>query len=155
VFAESLGREVKEKAQAATDHAVPATFPPEFLGRLSAPPIVMNPLSRDQLVEIAGLELGKLAALLARSGHELTWDQQPGRLRAAEGYSPQCGARPLKGAIRRLVTQPLATEILKAAAASGGAAAPSALKLSGQGRTMRITVELRPAQPVARRAPAE
>jgi len=86
-------------------------FSPEFRNRLTAS-ITYRPLTREQLLQVARLELDRLAARL-RVRHSLALDF--GAPAVTEilhaGYEPQYGARHLKRAVERLVEDPLANLI--------------------------------------------
>jgi ATP-dependent Clp protease ATP-binding subunit ClpC len=86
-------------------------FSPEFRNRLSAS-ITYQPLTREQLFQVARLELDRLAAQL-RVRHSLLLDFEPRAVAEIldAGYEPQYGARHLKRAITRLVEDPLANLI--------------------------------------------
>lgn len=58
-----------------TDEAIKTYFKPEFINRISEI-IVFNHLTKDDLLEIAELELQKLQDLLAEKGIELVWDSE-------------------------------------------------------------------------------
>jgi len=91
--------------------ALRGEFKPEFLNRIDEI-LVFRPLEREHLEEIVELQLARLARSLAE--REVRLQVTPAaRARIAEvGYEPAFGARPLKRAIQRLVTDPLAMAFL-------------------------------------------
>jgi ATP-dependent Clp protease ATP-binding subunit ClpB len=93
-------------------------FRPEFLNRIDEI-VVFDPLSREQLGDIAELQLERLRARLAdrRLGLELT--DAAKELLAEAGWDPTYGARPLKRALQRLVENPLAQRLLAGEFADG------------------------------------
>ena len=100
-------------ADAMRDH-----FRPEFLNRIDEI-VVFAPLSREQLGDIAELQLERLRERLAerRLGLELT--DAAKEVLAEAGWDPTYGARPLKRAIQRLVENPLAQCLLAGEFAEG------------------------------------
>jgi ATP-dependent Clp protease ATP-binding subunit ClpB len=100
-------------AESMRDH-----FRPEFLNRIDEI-VVFEPLSREQLGEIAELQLERLRARLAerRLGLELT--DAAKEVLAEAGWDPTYGARPLKRALQRLVENPLAQRLLSGEFADG------------------------------------
>jgi ATP-dependent Clp protease ATP-binding subunit ClpB len=87
-------------------------FKPEFLNRVDEI-LVFRPLSRQHLETIAGLQLERVARTLAE--REVSVEVTPAARAAiaTAGYEPAFGARPLKRAIQRLVTDPLAMGFLE------------------------------------------
>jgi len=93
-------------------------FKPEFLNRIDDI-LVFRPLEREHLEEIVELQLARVARSLAE--REVDLEVTPAaRARIAEaGYEPAFGARPLKRAIQRLVTDPLAMAFLEGTFSEG------------------------------------
>ena len=87
-------------------------FRPEFLNRVDEI-IIFDRLSDDEIKEIVGFQLKRLAKRLA--GQNITLEVTPAAaaLVAKEGYDPMYGARPLKRAIQRKILDPLSMEILQ------------------------------------------
>jgi ATP-dependent Clp protease ATP-binding subunit ClpB len=87
-------------------------FRPEFLNRIDEI-VQFEPLGKEQLGEIAELQLERLRERLAerRLGLELT--EAAKETLAEVGWDPTYGARPLKRAIQRLVENPLALRLLE------------------------------------------
>ncbi len=98
--------------------AVGSYFKPEFLNRIDEI-VVFQPLSREQLRSIVGIQLQHLEQRLQSRdlGLELT---ESARTRLATiGYDPAFGARPLNRAIQKRLENPLAQEILSGNYAAG------------------------------------
>ncbi len=87
-------------------------FRPEFLNRLDDT-IYFKPLVRQDIIEIAKLELGYLSANMADSKRVVSFDDKVVELVVNEGYSPVYGARNMKRAIQRLVEDPLSEMVLR------------------------------------------
>ncbi|HYG67602.1 MAG TPA: AAA family ATPase, partial [Anaeromyxobacteraceae bacterium] len=112
----AMGFGAAERAAPRTDRAreaARAAMPPELWNRLDER-IVFAPLSREDVGRVAGL-------LLAASSDRLAAERKI-RFAAGEdvvaflvehgGYDPALGARPMRGAVQRLVEAPLAERIL-------------------------------------------
>ena len=93
-------------------------FRPEFLNRIDEI-VVFEPLSKDQLAEIAELQLGRLRARLAERKLSLELTDAAKEVLAEAGWDPAYGARPLKRALQRLVENPLAQRLLEGEFAEG------------------------------------
>ncbi len=87
-------------------------FRPEFLNRIDDI-LVYRPLTREHLDEIVRLQLGRVERTLADREVRLEVTDAARRRIADAGYDPAFGARPLKRAIQRLVTDPLAMAFLE------------------------------------------
>jgi ATP-dependent Clp protease ATP-binding subunit ClpC len=91
--------------------ALRRVFRPEFINRLDSV-IVFRSLTKDDLHQIVGLELRKVAQRLEE--HTIRLDATPqavDRL-AEDGYDPDMGARPLKRVIQQRVEDPLSDALL-------------------------------------------
>jgi ATP-dependent Clp protease ATP-binding subunit ClpB len=86
-------------------------FLPEFLNRVDEV-IVFQPLGRDALREIVGMQLKRLAKQLEENGYRLEVTDAAKDLLVKEGYDPVYGARPLKRVIQQRLQNTLANEIL-------------------------------------------
>jgi ATP-dependent Clp protease ATP-binding subunit ClpB len=86
-------------------------FRPEFLNRVDEI-VVFKPLTRENLSEIVGIQLGHVSQLLADRGLKLEISPSARQWLAEVGYDPEFGARPLKRAIQREIQDPLALKIL-------------------------------------------
>jgi len=86
-------------------------FRPEFLNRVDEI-VIFNPLSKENIKQIIGLQLGHLKKLLAERKIQIELTPRAQELLFREGYDPQFGARPLKRAIQRLIQDSLAMKLL-------------------------------------------
>jgi ATP-dependent Clp protease ATP-binding subunit ClpB len=86
-------------------------FRPEFLNRIDEI-VIFHRLNREQLTEIVGIQLGRVARRLREAGYELEITDGARGYLAEAGYDPRYGARPLKRAIQRELQDPLAMRIL-------------------------------------------
>ncbi len=100
-----------EEMKASVMNVVSQHFRPEFLNRVDDV-VVFHPLSKDQIVDIAGIQLKILQHRLADADLALQFDQSALDFLVDVGYDPVYGARPLKRAIQRYVENPLAQDIL-------------------------------------------
>jgi ATP-dependent Clp protease ATP-binding subunit ClpB len=93
-------------------------FRPEFINRVDEL-VVFHPLGREQLHDIARIQVEYLKRRLA--ARELGFELSAAALErlAAVGYDPVYGARPLKRAIQHQIENPLAQEILAGRFAPG------------------------------------
>ena len=87
-------------------------FRPEFLNRIDAT-IAFHGLEVDHLVEIVGIQIKHLEALLAERRMGITLTPAAQRFLAERGYDPAYGARPIKRTIQKLIQDPLAVNILE------------------------------------------
>ncbi|MBI4860462.1 MAG: AAA family ATPase [Candidatus Riflebacteria bacterium] len=92
-------------------------FRPEFLNRLEHV-VVFQPLDQETMHSIARREFDKLAALegLKELSPILEVEDEAVTLLVKRGFDPKFGARPLKRAIKALVTTPLAHLLVTKAA---------------------------------------
>ncbi|HET9508294.1 MAG TPA: AAA family ATPase [Gaiellaceae bacterium] len=93
-------------------------FRPEFLNRIDEI-VQFEPLAKEQLAEIAELQLGRLRERLAERRLSLELTDAAKEALAEAGWDPAYGARPLKRAIQRLVENPLALRLLEGDFAEG------------------------------------
>ncbi len=93
-------------------------FRPEFLNRIDEI-VVFEALSKEQLAEIAELQLERLRARLAERKLSLELSDAAKEVLAEAGWDPTYGARPLKRALQRLVENPLAQRLLEGEFAEG------------------------------------
>jgi ATP-dependent Clp protease ATP-binding subunit ClpB len=86
-------------------------FRPEFINRIDEI-VVFHPLGKEQIHDIARLQLDLLAARLA--DQELSWELSDAALDiiAEAGFDPVYGARPLKRAIQQQLENPLSQQLL-------------------------------------------
>jgi len=93
-------------------------FRPEFLNRIDEI-VVFEPLSKEQLADIAELQLERLRARLTERKLSLELTDAAKEVLAEAGWDPAYGARPLKRALQRLVENPLAQRLLEGEFAEG------------------------------------
>ncbi|HEY5647509.1 MAG TPA: ATP-dependent chaperone ClpB, partial [Pseudomonadales bacterium] len=86
-------------------------FRPEFINRVDDI-VVFQPLSRDQVGEIASIQFDVLRARLADQDINIELTQEAVGALVEEGYDPVYGARPLKRVIQKRIENPLAQRIL-------------------------------------------
>ncbi len=108
---ELAGEENYAKMKEAVMQIVARHFRPEFINRIDEI-VVFHPLGRDQLHEIARLQMEYLRRRLQARDMELELTEAALDKLAAVGYDPVFGARPLKRAIQQHIENPLAQEIL-------------------------------------------
>ncbi len=97
--------------RAAVMEELRAQFKPEFLNRLDDI-IIFHRLTGDLLRQIVDRQLGRLRTRLEEKRLRLELDDQAKDLIAREGFDPVYGARPLKRALQRLLTDPLAKRLV-------------------------------------------
>ena len=115
---QSLADEGYEAMKGAVMEVVSQHFRPEFINRVDEM-VVFHPLDREQIREIAGIQLDRLRQRLEGHGFGLVVsDAALDRLGEA-GFDPVYGARPLKRAIQNEIENPLAQKILSGGYASG------------------------------------
>ena len=95
----------------AVEQAVHGFFRPEMLNRIDEL-VIFDRLDADAIHAIVGLQLAELAGRLETRGLSLTVTDEAVAAIAREGYDPAFGARPVKRAIRKLVEDPLAFELI-------------------------------------------
>ena len=108
---EGAGEECYSEMKAQVMSIVSQHFRPEFINRLDDM-IVFHPLLREQLHEIARIQVALLSARLASKDLTLRVSDAAIDKLSAAGFDPVYGARPLKRAIQTQLENPLAREIL-------------------------------------------
>ncbi len=93
------------------NEALRSHFRPEFLNRLDES-IIFRSLREEELRQIVGLQVQRLAKRLEDRKLTLQLDEAALDWLAAVGYDPVYGARPLKRAIQRELETPIAKAIL-------------------------------------------
>ncbi len=93
-------------------------FRPEFLNRVDET-IIFNSLTQDDLVQIVDLQLAGISAILAERRLAIEVSPAAKRRLAELGYDPAFGARPLKRAIQKHITDPLALQLIEGGVAAG------------------------------------
>ncbi|QIL21403.1 ATP-dependent chaperone ClpB [Thermomonas sp. HDW16] len=97
--------------KAAVMAVVQAHFRPEFINRLDDI-VVFHPLDKQQIKQIARIQLRGLEKRLAERGIRIELSDKAFDLLGNVGFDPVYGARPLKRAIQQQLENPLAQEIL-------------------------------------------
>jgi ATP-dependent Clp protease ATP-binding subunit ClpB len=111
VIQEMAGEEHYDEMKTAVMEILGEHFRPEFLNRVDDI-IVFHPLQRDQIRQIAELQLNIIADRLAVSDMRLEMTPEAIDFLGNVGYDPVYGARPLKRAIQQYLENPLAQQIL-------------------------------------------
>jgi len=93
------------------ENALKKAFAPEFLNRIDDV-IVFNPLEREDIHAIIGIELKKLFKRIKDIGYDLNLSDAAKDYIADKGFDKQYGARPLKRAIQKYIEDALAEEIV-------------------------------------------
>jgi ATP-dependent Clp protease ATP-binding subunit ClpA len=88
------------------DRELERRFPPEFRNRIEAI-VVFEPLTKEEVREIALKYLGQVEATLARHGKTLTVEPRALEKIVDQGYSPAYGARFLKRVVDDLIKLPI------------------------------------------------
>jgi len=90
---------------------VRTTFRPEFVNRIDEI-VVFEPLGRDHIEAIVGIQVEHLRGRLAERKLALTLTDGARTYLAEKGHDPAFGARPLKRLIQRELQDPLALKLL-------------------------------------------
>jgi ATP-dependent Clp protease ATP-binding subunit ClpC len=93
------------------EDAMKNLFNPEFLNRIDET-IVFRNLEKDDIKQIASIEMNDLINNLKESKMEIALDDDAQDFIAEKGFDPKFGARPLRRAIQQYIEDPLAEEIL-------------------------------------------
>jgi len=91
---------------------VTQNFRPEFINRVDET-VVFHPLIKEQIRDIAKIQLQHLAARLQEQDFTMQISDQAIDVLGEAGFDPVYGARPLKRAIQQYLENPLAQMILK------------------------------------------
>lgn len=111
VIQEMAGEENYDKMKEAVMDIVGTHFRPEFVNRIDET-VVFHPLNRDEIRQIADIQLNSLRKRLASRELGLEFSDAAMDVIADAGFDPVYGARPLKRAIQQYVENPLAQQIL-------------------------------------------
>ena len=93
-------------------------FRPEFLNRVDEV-VIFHRLGREQLREIAEIQLNHVRGLLAKRNVTLSLTEAATDLLIEEGYDPVYGARPLKRVLQRRIIDPLAIRVIQGEVGEG------------------------------------
>ncbi|UQA21574.1 ATP-dependent chaperone ClpB [Stenotrophomonas sp. NY11291] len=110
--------EAYTQMKAAVMGVVQAHFRPEFINRLDDI-VVFHPLDKQQIKQIARIQMRGLEKRLAERGLKLLVSDAAFDLLGNVGFDPVYGARPLKRAIQAQLENPLAQKILSGAFVNG------------------------------------
>ncbi len=103
-----------------------AHFKPEFINRLDEI-VEFKRLTRDEVGQIVGLQIDRVAERLAERGVEMVVTDAARRLIGDLGYDPVYGARPLKRVIQKQLVDRLALALLDGRLHDGGQIAVDAI----------------------------
>ncbi len=114
-YGEGLGFTTAQSNAGATKKAIvdknlKKLFPPEFLGRIDEI-VHFNTLGEEEMVKITDIDIKDLADRLLESGIKLQVSPEAKKL-IIGGGNPKFGARPLQGAIRKYVEDPVTEYII-------------------------------------------
>ena len=98
--------------------SVTAHFRPEFINRVDDI-VVFHTLAKEQVRQIADIQINALRKRLADQDIQLIVDAQALDLVGEAGFDPVYGARPLKRSIQILIENPLAQKLLSAEFSAG------------------------------------
>lgn len=132
----------QQEMHEAVHEALKARFLPEFLNRIDDI-VVFQPLERDEIRKIVGLQMESLAEGLRDNGLQLVVTEAAIDRIAATGYDPSYGARPIKRVIQREIQNPMASALLRESYEEG-----STVYVDFAGE--RFTFNDRPPEPVRR-----
>lgn len=99
--------EMKDMVMEVVSHS----FRPEFINRIDEV-VVFHPLAKEQITNIANIQLARLYKRLEEHGYEVSATPAALEKIGEAGFDPIFGARPLKRAIQQEIENPLAQEIL-------------------------------------------
>jgi len=115
---ELAGEENYAQMRDAVMEIVGTHFRPEFINRVDEL-VVFHPLGREQLHEIAGIQVQYLRSRLENRDLGLELSGAALDKLSQAGFDPVYGARPLKRAIQQSIENPLAQDILQGKFAAG------------------------------------
>jgi ATP-dependent Clp protease ATP-binding subunit ClpA len=100
------GQAPMDQIQSEINRELERRFPPEFRNRIDHV-VIFNPLTKDNVREIALTYIDRVSKNLKRFGKALTIDPEAMDMLVTEGYSPAYGARFLKRIIDERITLPI------------------------------------------------
>ena len=103
---------IVEKTKEQVFDVLKHTVRPEFLNRIDDV-VMFRPLNRSNIREIVELQLRQVTTQLAEQDIIMTVAPEAMDWLAAEGYSPEFGARPLKRVIKKRVLRQLSKQMLE------------------------------------------
>jgi ATP-dependent Clp protease ATP-binding subunit ClpC len=117
-FSDASGSKSKKRInEQRISDAIKNAFRPEFLNRIDEV-IIFDPLDRDDVVKIVDIMLSELEDRLKPMNIQLSFDPSVKERIAEAGFDEKLGARPIRRAIRKLIEDPLANELLSGRLAS-------------------------------------
>jgi ATP-dependent Clp protease ATP-binding subunit ClpB len=114
----SDGDQLYERIKSGVLQLLRQTLRPEFLNRIDEV-VVFKPLTKKEIESIVELVFADVQKRLSAAGLSATLTEKARAYLAREGYDPQFGARPLKRAVKRTLTDQLANLILAGTLVSG------------------------------------
>jgi ATP-dependent Clp protease ATP-binding subunit ClpB len=108
----SKGAMPEEEMRKMVEAELHQRFRPEFLNRIDDV-IVFHSLELNQIKQIIGIQLKRLAKRIEERGLMLDISDHAKEALATVGYDPAFGARPLKRALQREIVDPLAIKLLE------------------------------------------
>ncbi|MEK7621585.1 MAG: AAA family ATPase [Patescibacteria group bacterium] len=108
-----------EEIKAKIIESLKSHFRPEFLNRLDDV-IIFNPLSRETIQEIVGIQLGQVVTRLKQKEIELIVAPETMVYLADRGFSAEYGVRPLKRLVQTKILNPVAEFIISRRLQLGG-----------------------------------
>jgi ATP-dependent Clp protease ATP-binding subunit ClpB len=110
-LSESNKEEIIVKTKREVFDLLKKTIRPEFLNRIDEI-IMFQPLTRENVLDIVGLQFKNIAKTLEAQGIKLKATPQAVEWLADLGYDPQFGARPVKRIIQKKILNELSKQIL-------------------------------------------
>lgn len=114
---EYLHHEIRKKnewqeTEAKVQDLLKKSFRPELLNRIDEI-ILFQPLSRDDMQQVAMLQLDRVKRLLEAQKISMSIHPSVAAFIVDKGYEPEFGARPIKRTIQRYIENELAVRVLK------------------------------------------
>ncbi|MHC4830966.1 MAG: ATP-dependent Clp protease ATP-binding subunit, partial [Planctomycetota bacterium] len=138
--------------------AVKSHFRPEFINRLDET-VIFRQLSKENMMPILKIQLRRLQNLLSERKITLEIDADALEFLTDEGFDPEYGARPLKRAVQRLLSDPLAEAVISGQILDGQTAravmADGLLQLVASGEAEGDSAETAAEEPTAEEPTAE
>lgn len=125
----------KTEEQAAKDKAVKALsdfLRPEFIGRVDEV-VYFRPLSKEDFVDIARLQLTELVVPLSERGIALSWSEDALQMLADKAHGGKRGARDLRVVIRQEIENVIAGELV-----ARHENPPTAVRVQVQGQQLQV-----------------
>jgi ATP-dependent Clp protease ATP-binding subunit ClpB len=104
--------EVYDRTREQVFELLKKTLRPEFLNRIDEV-IMFRPLTKDEIQEVVGLQLGNVQKMLSKNDIRLRATKKAVQFIATQGFDPQFGARPIKRVIQKSLLNELSKMILE------------------------------------------